>query len=66
MKTNIHTEIRYITVVSEKDKYTYYNVDIRQKGHRFKKRFPLTVQGLSNAIDYVDETIEYLDGIEKE
>ena len=64
MKTN--TDIKYITVIAEKDKYAYYNVDIRQKGHRFKKRFALTVQGLSDAIDYVDEKISYLEGIEKE
>ena len=62
-QVNSTTGIKYLNVYKNKE-YSYYLVDIRQKGQRFKKYYDLNFEGMLKAIKFINETLEYLDGIE--
>ena len=58
------TGIKYLNVDNRNNGYTYYLVDIRKKGYRFKKYFPLNLDGALKATEYINECIDFINGIE--
>jgi hypothetical protein len=50
---NTNTGFKYLCVVCEKKDYYYYNVDIKKKGQRFRKRFEYNENGLGEALKFI-------------
>jgi len=51
------TNIKHISINSLSN-YTYYTVDIRRNGKRFKKNFPFNLDGLNKAYTYREEILK--------
>jgi hypothetical protein len=50
---NTNTGFKHLSVVCEKKDYCYYNVDIKKKDKRFRKRFQYNEKGLGEALKFI-------------